>query len=157
MKCLARLLAVRDPPPSECKAEQTREFSRSTLPGIILSKRGGDRRSDDFNSQKCELIKTWGDYCGDIDIHRNTANNWLKRWFITEMAQEIWIARTILSSHYHRDETKVSTWSQYCVDVGSQKQIVKRWYEPWLLNSISSASNCLLAGTWTLFSPYPIG
>ena len=38
-----------------------------------LSKQGF--RSD--LSQKCE--KSWGDYCKEIGVHRNSADNWLKK------------------------------------------------------------------------------
>jgi hypothetical protein len=34
-----------------------------------------------------------------------------------DVANELWIAREMLSSRYHRDGTKVPSWNQYCEDI----------------------------------------
>jgi hypothetical protein len=44
----------------------------------ILSKRGGDRRSADFNSAN-ETLKTWSSYCAEIGISYKTADRWLNQ------------------------------------------------------------------------------
>jgi len=36
-------------------------------------------------------------------------------------------AREILFSRYRRDGAKVPSWTNYCQDVGSSKQVVSRW------------------------------
>jgi len=41
----------------------------------------------------------------------------------------LWIAREILSSRYHRDGTKVPTWSKYCEEIGSSKQVINHYNE----------------------------
>jgi len=48
-----------------------------------------------------------------------------------ELFQELWIAREMLSSHYHRDGSNEPTWAQYCKDIGSAKSTVNRWLQRW--------------------------
>lgn len=51
-----------------------------------------------------------------------------------EIARELWIAREVLSKEGRpKTGTKVPvlSWSQYCEDIGSQKQIVNRWLKKW--------------------------
>jgi N6-adenosine-specific RNA methylase IME4 len=46
------------------------------------------------------------------------------------LALELYIARTVLSKPGARTDLKPEqTWSQYCLDIGSQKRIVNRWID----------------------------
>lgn len=55
-----------------------------------------------------------------------------------ELAEELWIAREKLShspseaAHVmHGTEVPRKTWTQYCKDIGSSKQVVNRWLKLW--------------------------
>jgi len=54
-----------------------------------------------------------------------------------EIAQELWVAREILSIGHRppKSGTKVplKTWSQYCQDIGSSRQVVNRWLNRFFL------------------------
>lgn len=49
-----------------------------------------------------------------------------------ELANELWVAREVLSSRYHRtDGTFVPSWAGYCQEIGSSKRVVNRWLRRW--------------------------
>ena len=51
-----------------------------------------------------------------------------------EMANELWIARDLLSQvgrNWNKSSNK--TWSDYCLEIGSQRQVVNRWLRDWFL------------------------
>lgn len=51
-----------------------------------------------------------------------------------EMANELWIAREILSAQGLRDKSpKVRTWSDYCEDIGSERRTVNRWLQRYFI------------------------
>ena len=61
------------------------------------------------------MDKTWSDYCQAIGC---------------EMRTELWIAREMLSSRYHRDDgTNVPSWNDYCEEIGVTRQNVNRWLQ----------------------------
>lgn len=57
-----------------------------------------------------------------------------------EILKELWIAREKLSSRYYRDGAKVPSWSQYCVEIGSSKQVVNRWLNPKSLAHVAQST-----------------
>lgn len=59
-----------------------------------------------------------------------------------EMANELWIAREQLSKEGRPIITgtivPVKTWTDYCLEIGSQRQVVNRWINRWYLPNIKS-------------------
>src|SRR3990167_934679 len=70
----------------------------------------------------------------------------LYRWknMTIEMANELWIAKEKLSSQGARtdltSEQKFRSWTIYCNDIGSQRQIVNRWLNRWFTPEVSNTS-----------------
>ena len=77
---------------------------------------------------KPEIPEKW-----DCDKSIEKVKSFIYKWknLTEEVAFELWIAREKLSSRYHRDGTKVPSWSQYCEDIGSSKQVINRWLKEW--------------------------
>jgi len=50
-----------------------------------------------------------------------------------EILHELWVARELLSVHGgdrrsdQRNKSSIETWSTYCRDIGSSRQVVNRW------------------------------
>lgn len=58
-----------------------------------------------------------------------------------EVAKELYSAREMLSTqawNKKTDGTKVPspTWSEYCTDIGSSKQVVNRWLKQWFPDDV---------------------
>lgn len=74
----------------------------------------------------------------DYDESVGRVKGFIYKWrdLTIEIAQELWIAREKLRAQGKRTdlETKVSkspTWTQYCEDIGSSKEVVNRWLHRW--------------------------
>lgn len=48
-----------------------------------------------------------------------------------DVAMDLWTAREMLSSRYHRDGTNIPSWNQYCTDIGVSKRTANRWLNRW--------------------------
>ncbi|MFC1552200.1 DUF5131 family protein [Candidatus Latescibacterota bacterium] len=44
-----------------------------------------------------------------------------------DMLVELYVAREMLSSRYHRDEANAPSWAQYCTDIDIDKSTANRW------------------------------
>lgn len=76
-------------------------------------------------SKKPQLPTNWN-YDKSVSKVKQTVYKWKN--LTTDLATELWIAREMLSSQGARTDIKEKrTWSQYCEDIGSQKDVVNRW------------------------------
>jgi len=58
-----------------------------------------------------------------------------------EMANELWVAREKLSAQGLRNKSsEVKTWSDYCYEIGSQRQIVNRWLNRWFVKEVTAGA-----------------
>jgi len=75
--------------------------------------------------QKPVLPEKW-DYEESIARIKPAIYKW--KSLTIELATELWVAREILSTHYHRDDgTFVPSWATYCEEIDCEKRTVNRW------------------------------
>jgi len=55
----------------------------------VLSKHGGDRKSEEYQRDICPTDFTWEKYCQDIGIEKRTANRWLRKHFLESPIEKI--------------------------------------------------------------------
>ena len=85
---------------------------------------------------KPSLPLTW-DYESSVKDVKSFVHKWKNH--SEEIASELWIAREILSMKPEdsgglwagEGGTKVPTWTQYCNDIDSSRQVVNRWLKQW--------------------------
>ena len=85
---------------------------------------------------KPSLPLTW-DYESSVKDVKSFVHKW--KSLTSEIAEELWIAREILSMKPEdsgglwagEGGTKVPTWTQYCNDIDSSRQVVNRWLKQW--------------------------
>lgn len=72
----------------------------------------------------------------NYDESVNKVKAFVYKWknLTEDIAQELWIARELLSGVGNPNWNKSSnsqTWTQYCEDIGSSRQVVNRWLQQW--------------------------
>lgn len=81
---------------------------------------------------KPEIPNEW-DYGESIKKAKGVLYKW--KGLTIEIAQELWVAREILSTPGKRtdltSEQKFQGWDEYCQDIGSSRQVVNRWLTRW--------------------------
>jgi N6-adenosine-specific RNA methylase IME4 len=105
-----------------------------------------------------EVPANW-DYKESVNKVGQLIYNW--RNLTNEIAQELWIARTILKNQGRRTDLstkveKLPTWSQYCKDIGSQIDVVNRWLKQWfpqpktVLEVSQNCDTCTISDLYSL-------
>jgi len=84
--------------------------------------------------QKPIIPKAW-DYEESIGKVKSVLYKWKN--MTLEMANELWIAREKLSQvgrNWNKSSNK--TWSTYCMEIGSRRQVVNRWLNRWFVKEV---------------------
>jgi len=84
----------------------------------------------------------------DYDESVKKTKAFLYKWktLTVEFANELWIARDNLSKiggdrksdQWNKSSADFKTWSDYCLEIGSQRQIVNRWLSRWFTREINA-------------------
>lgn len=92
--------------------------------------------------EKPELPENW-DYEKSVTIVKGITYKW--KDLTIELANELFIAREILNSQGIRtdltSELLFQSWTQYCEDIGSSRQVVNRWLARWFGKEITQSDS----------------
>ena len=83
-----------------------------------------------IDTDKIAVPKNW-DYKESVKIVKSFVYKWQS--LTSEMLKELWIAREVLSKEGRPEKTgtivPVKTWSDYCLEIGSDRRVVNRWLQ----------------------------
>lgn len=100
--------------------------------------------------QKPELPVEWN-YDDSVAKLKAVIYKWKN--FTKSMAGELWVAREKLSSQGLRNKSSdVKTWSDYCVEIGTSRQVVNRWLALWFGKTVHVSLN---SGENEWYTPKP--
>ena len=90
--------------------------------------------------KKPELPVKW-DYDDSVKEVKTGIYKWKN--ITIELATELWVAREFTNGQGKRTDIQlldnsleVKTWTQYCLDIGSQKDVVNRWLKQWFPDNV---------------------
>ena len=94
--------------------------------------------------EKKPIIPATWDYGESIGKVKAVLYKWKN--MTLEMANELWIAREKLSQNPEERERTTTgtfvpldkTWSTYCMEIGSRRQVVNRWLNRWFVKEIKA-------------------
>ena len=73
------------------------------------------------------------DYNKSVERVKTILYNWKN--LTEEMANELWVAREVLNAQGQRTDLtsgqKFRSWTNYCQEIGSSRQVVNRWIKRW--------------------------
>ena len=75
----------------------------------------------------------------DYSASVKKTKQYLYKWknITAELVNELWIAREKLSAQGLRNKSsEVKTWTDYCLEIGSQRQVVNRWIKRWYIPEV---------------------